>query len=54
MLEQGLSIDSGAVEGQAKMLGLRLKARAARWNRRKVQPMAGMVCARHSAQWNAY
>jgi hypothetical protein len=53
-LQAGRAIGSGSVEGQAKTLGLRLKLRGARWNRSNVQPMASLVCVRHSPQWNAY
>lgn len=53
-LASGRTIGSGAVEGQAKTLGLRLKRRGARWNRGNVQPMASLVCVRHTPQWNAY
>jgi len=53
-LQAGRAIGSGQVEGEAKTLGLRLKRRGARWNRRNVQPMASLVCVRHTAQWNAY
>jgi hypothetical protein len=53
-LRSGRAIGSGQVEGKAKTLGLRLKRRGARWNRRNVQPMASLVCVRHTAQWNAY
>jgi len=53
-LAAGRAIGSGVVEGQAKTLGLRLKARGARWNRANVQSMASLVCVRHSAHWNAY
>jgi hypothetical protein len=53
-LAAGRAIGSGAVEGQAKTLGLRLKRRGARWNRRNVQPMASLIGVRHSRQWNAY
>ena len=48
-LGAGRAIGSGQVEGKAKTLGLRLKARGARWNRRNVQPMASLVCVRHSS-----
>lgn len=54
MLEQGRAIGSGAVEGQAKTLGLRLKRRGARWNRKNVRSMASLVCVRHSVQWQSY
>jgi hypothetical protein len=53
-LQAGRAIGSGQVEGQAKTLGLRLKRRDARWNKRNVKPMASLVCVRHSAQWEAY
>jgi len=53
-LRAGRAIGSGQVEGQAKTLGLRLKARGARWRRRNVLPMASLVCVRHSAQWESY
>jgi hypothetical protein len=53
-LQAGRAIGSGQVEGEAKTLGLRLKRRGARWNRRNVQPMASLVCVRHTSQWNPY
>jgi hypothetical protein len=54
-LRAGRAIGSGQVEGKAKTLGLRLKRRGARWNKRNVQPMASLVCVRHSVhQWAAY
>jgi hypothetical protein len=54
-LRAGRAIGSGQVEGKAKTLGLRLKLRGARWNRINVQPMASLVCVRHSRhQWDAY
>jgi hypothetical protein len=53
-LAAGRAIGSGMVEGQAKTLGLRLKRRGARWNRRNVLPMASLVCVRHTQQWDAY
>lgn len=53
-LAAGRPIGSGAVEGQAKTLGLRLKRRGARWRRRNVRAMATLVCVRHSAQWDSY
>ena len=53
-LATGRVIGSGAVEGQAKTLGLRLKARGARWRHGNVRPMASLVCVRHSDQWEAY
>jgi hypothetical protein len=53
-LRTGSAIGSGMVEGEAKTLGLRLKRRGARWNRCNVQPMASLVCVRHTCQWDAY
>ena len=53
-LREGRPIGSGQVEGKAKTLGLRLKARGARWKRGNVQPMASLVCVRPSPQWDAY
>jgi hypothetical protein len=53
-LSQGRAIGSGAVEGQAKTLGLRLKARGARWRSKNVRAMASLVCVRNSSQWRAY
>lgn len=53
-LREGRAIGSGQVEGQAKTLGLRRKARGARWRRRNVLAMASLVCVRHSSQWESY
>jgi hypothetical protein len=53
-LASGRAIGSGVVEGQAKTLGLRLKARGARWRKKNVRPMASLVCVRNSIQWDAY
>lgn len=53
-LQAGRAIGSGQIEGEAKTLGLRLKLRGTRWNKRNVQPMASLVCVRHTSQWNAY
>jgi hypothetical protein len=53
-LRAGQAIGSGVVEGQAKTLGLRLKARGARWRKKNVQGMMALVCVRNSEQWNAY
>ncbi len=53
-LAGGRAIGSGAVEGMAKTLGLRLKARGARWLKTNVRPMASLVCVRNSIQWEAY
>lgn len=53
-LRNGRVIGSGVVEGQAKTLGLRLKARGARWRKANVKKMTALVCLRHSDRWNAY
>jgi len=54
-LQAGRAIGSGQIEGQAKTLGLRLKARGARWNLGNVQPLASLVCVRQSQhEWTAY
>ena len=53
-LASGHAIGSGAVGGQAKTLGSRLKARGARWLKKNVRPMASLVCVRNSIQWAAY
>jgi hypothetical protein len=53
-LQAGRAIGSGQVEGEAKTLGLRLKRRGARWSKGNVQPMASLVCVRHTCQWDAY
>ncbi len=54
LAEAGQAIGSGQVEGEAKTLGLRLKRRGARWKRSNVQPMASLVCVRHTCQWETY
>jgi len=53
-LAAGQAIGSGSVEGWAKTLGLRLKARGARWRRHNVKRMSALVCVRTSSQWSAY
>jgi hypothetical protein len=53
-LHAGQAIGSGAVEGWAKTLALRLKARGARWKCRNVKGMAALGCVRNSSQWAAY
>ena len=53
-LASGRAIGSGVVEGAAKTLGLRLKARGARWNHRNVRPMAALVCVRHGHEWSGF
>lgn len=53
-LAAGQAIGSGAVEGWAKTLGLRLKARGARWQKANVRRIATLGCVRHSSQWSPY
>ena len=53
-LANGQAIGSGAIEGWAKTLGLRLKARGARWRKPNVTRMASLGCVRNSSQWSAY
>lgn len=53
-LANGQPIGSGAVEGWAKTLGLRLKARGARWRFANVRRMATLGCIRNSHQWPNY
>lgn len=53
-LGAGRAIGSGQVEGEAKTLGVRLKRRGARWKKEHVQPMASLVCVRHTSQWEPY
>jgi catechol 2,3-dioxygenase-like lactoylglutathione lyase family enzyme len=53
-LAAGQAIGSGVVEGAAKTLGLRLKARNARWKHKNARAMAAMVCARNGEEWSGY
>lgn len=53
-LAEGRAIGSGVVEGWAKTLGLRLKARGARWRKRNAVGMSALGCVRHSSQWSSY
>jgi hypothetical protein len=53
-LKQGRSIGSGMVEGSIKTVGLRIKARGARWRVDNVDKIAGLCCLRHSSNWDAY
>jgi hypothetical protein len=53
-LANGQAIGSGAIEGWAKTLGLRLKARGARWRKGNVRRLATLGCIRNSSQWPAY
>jgi hypothetical protein len=53
-LASGEAIGSGVVEGAAKTLGLRLKARGARWKHKNARAMAALICCRHTDQWEFY
>ena len=53
-LEKGGEIGSGAVEGWAKTLGLRLKNCGARWRRKNISGMAALVCVRNTKQCDSY
>ena len=49
-----LAIGSGVVEGAAKTLGLRLKARGARWRHKNARVMAALVCVRQGPEWERF
>jgi len=53
-LAAGQAIGSGNIEGWAKTLGLRLKARGARWRHKNVAGMSALICVRNGTQWPAY
>ncbi|WP_435011326.1 hypothetical protein P12x_002633 [Tundrisphaera lichenicola] len=53
-LAAGDAIGSGVVEGAAKTLGLRLKARGARWRHKNARAMAALICCRHTDQWDLF
>lgn len=53
-LEEGLPIGSGMIEGNVKTLGLRLKARGARWQVDNVGAMAHLCCLTHSIYWDDF
>lgn len=53
-LSAGESIGSGVVEGAAKSLGLRLKARGARWCHKNARSMAALICCRQTNQWDLF
>jgi hypothetical protein len=53
-LSEGRSIGSGLIEGQVKTLGLRMKARGARWVERNAENMATLVGVSHSTLWETY
>jgi hypothetical protein len=53
-LATGKAIGSGVVEGAAKTMGLRLKARGARWRHKNARVMAALVASRNTHQWVAF
>jgi hypothetical protein len=53
-LAEGRSIGSGLVEGTIKTMGLRMKARGARWIERNAENMAAQVGLSHSSSWDTY
>lgn len=53
-LASGDAIGSGVVEGAAKTLGLRLKARGARWRHKNARAMAALICCRQTDQWDRF
>jgi hypothetical protein len=53
-LAEGRSIGSGLVEGTIKTMGLRMKARGARWIERNAEKMAAQVALSHSSNWDTY
>jgi hypothetical protein len=53
-LATGKAIGSGVVEGAAKTLGLRLKARGARWKHKNARAMAALVCVRNGQEWSSF
>lgn len=53
-LASGDAIGSGVVEGAAKTLGLRLKARGARWRHKNARSMAALICCRQTDQWDLF
>lgn len=48
------AIGRGVVAGAAKTLGLRLKARGARWRHKNARAMAALICCRHTEQWSLF
>jgi len=52
-LQTGRSIGSGAVEGLARQAGRRLKCGGRGWSEGHVDPMATLVCAVQTPEWDA-
>jgi hypothetical protein len=53
-LAEGRSIGSGLIEGTIKTLGLRIKARGARWVERNAECMVALVALSNSTLWDHY
>jgi hypothetical protein len=53
-LADGRSIGSGLIEGTIKTVGLRMKARGARWVERNAEHMAALVGLSNSDLWENY
>ena len=53
-IREGRGLGSGAVEGMCKTLGLRLKARSARWLSKHVNPMAALITLKANGGWDTY
>jgi sigma54-dependent transcription regulator len=53
-LSFGEAIGGGAVEGAAKTLGLRLKARGARWRHKNARAMAALIGCRQTEPWDLF
>ncbi len=53
-LAEGRSIGSGLIEGTIKTLGLRMKARGARWVERNAEHMSALVALSNSTLWEHY
>jgi hypothetical protein len=53
-LASGEAIGSGAVEGAAKTLELRLKARGAGRRPENAGAMAALICCRRTGQWDLF
>jgi hypothetical protein len=53
-LAEGRSIGSGLIEGTIKTIGLRMKARGARWVERNAEHMTALVALSNSTLWDSY
>jgi hypothetical protein len=53
-LAEGRSIGSGLIEGTIKTIGLRMKARGARWVERNAEHVTALVALSNSTLWDNY